>query len=146
MFALPDIPYTPAPYSQKRLTKSNERSVRWLTDFVKQRRDDGPAPQSAIFVHLLGGGIVAAREAFSQSLLEPLDGRDATALPDLSDIDEIISGYVLDLVPIPPRIPTSFTHTPSFPHPHASSPSESGWAVRDETPPRGRACGVRTKF
>ena len=54
----------------------------------------------AIFAHLLGGSVLAARGAFAESLTEPLIGRDADLLPTLDSIDEAVDGYVLDLVPI----------------------------------------------
>lgn len=54
----------------------------------------------AIFAHLLGGSVLAAREAFAESLLEPLTGRDASQLPTLESLDGAVSGYVLDLAPI----------------------------------------------
>lgn len=110
LFAAPDIPYTPAPYSQKRLTKSNERTLRWLTDLVKvlntqpghahSTASSAPNHEPAIFAHLLGAAVPAARQAFAESLLDPLIGSDASALPHLSHVDEAVAGYVLDLVPI----------------------------------------------
>lgn len=121
VFALPDIPYTPAPYSQKRLTKSNERTIRWLTDFVVSRetrhakttvsssQGNDSVTEPALFAHLLGGSVLAARDAFAESMLEPLTGRDADALPTFDSIDDAVDGYVLDLVPIRLSYPSSLT-------------------------------------
>lgn len=121
IFALPDIPYTPAPYSQKRLAKSNERTIRWLTDFVVSRetrhaktavssnQGDVSVTEPALFAHLLGGSVLAARDAFAESMLEPLTGRDADALPTFDSIDDAVDGYVLDLVPIRLSYPSSPT-------------------------------------
>lgn len=107
VFALPDVPYTPAPYSQKRITKSNERTIRWLTDLVISREIVRRSPNSnsnekeaAIFAHLLGGSVQAAREAYAESMLETLIGREADSLPTLDSIDDAVNGYVIDLVPI----------------------------------------------
>jgi queuine tRNA-ribosyltransferase len=100
LFALPDIPYTLAPYSQKRLIKSTERTVRWLTSLLKYQFSQNLPPRSAIFAHLLGGSVLAARDAFTQSLLEPLEDKDSIDLPEIECVDQALSGYVLDLIPI----------------------------------------------
>lgn len=137
IFALPDIPCTSAPYSQKRLTKSNERSTRWLTDLVILREKERSHPPvmkmsdasmttamsgPAIFTHLVGGSALAARDAFAENLLEPLSGRDADLLPKLDSIDEAVSGYILDLVPI--RLSSSVSlGRPA--HPRAPLPDET---------------------
>ncbi len=105
VFTLPDIPFTPPPYSQKRVIKSIERTHRWLTDALISQRaakeDSDEAPRNpAIFGHLLGGSTPQARSAFSEGLLEPFDGKQVTLLPHLSNLDEALDGYVLDIVPI----------------------------------------------
>ncbi|KAF8313577.1 tRNA-guanine transglycosylase [Clavulina sp. PMI_390] len=133
LFALPDIPSTSAPFSQKRMTKSNERTLRWLTDLTISRQSEnlgsktspttsGPseAPTPAVFVHLVGGAVEAARDAFSESLLEPLIGHDADLLPHLGSIDDAVDGYVLDLVPVrlasaPISNPASHARAPTPP-------------------------------
>lgn len=100
LFSLPDIPYTPAPYSQKRQTKSVDRTLRWLGELLITATQDSSQPLPPVFVHLLGGSVSAAREALSDNLLEPLEGNLATSLLHLNTLDEGVSGYVLDLVPI----------------------------------------------
>ncbi|SJL10067.1 uncharacterized protein ARMOST_13449 [Armillaria ostoyae] len=92
---LSDTPFTPPPYSQKRLTKSIERSFTWLTHFLQAIEDSHPLN---VFVHLAGGGSIAARTAFSESLLETLHGKDADMVKPLKSLDEGVNGYQLDLV------------------------------------------------
>ncbi|KAF9510222.1 hypothetical protein BS47DRAFT_1377465 [Hydnum rufescens UP504] len=91
LFSLPDIPYTPVPHSQKRVTKSIERSLLWLTDQLIDHISRDVAPP-AIFVHLLGGLVSEARSAFANGLLEPLKEKP--------HIHQGVFGYVLDLLPI----------------------------------------------
>ncbi|KAK0500025.1 tRNA-guanine(15) transglycosylase-like protein [Armillaria luteobubalina] len=94
---LSDTPFTPPPYSQKRLTKSIERSFTWLTHFLQAIEGSHPLN---IFVPLTGGGSIAARTAFSESLLETLHGKDADMVKPLKSLDEGVNGYQLDLVPL----------------------------------------------
>ena len=94
VFALSDTPFTSPPYSQKRLTKSIERSAAWLSTLL---RSPTIAP---IFVHLSGLTNPSARRAFSASLLEPLYGPELDAIAPLQTLDEGISGYSVDLVPL----------------------------------------------
>ncbi|KAK0205170.1 tRNA-guanine(15) transglycosylase-like protein [Desarmillaria ectypa] len=94
---LSDTPFTPPPYSQKRLTKSIERSFTWLTHFLQPIEGSHPLN---VFVHLAGGASIAARTAFSESLLEILHGKDADMVKPLKSLDEGVRGYQLDLVPI----------------------------------------------
>ncbi|KAF8340490.1 tRNA-guanine(15) transglycosylase-like protein [Cantharellus anzutake] len=102
LFALPDIPYTQPPYSQKRVTKSIERTQRWLTNTLISQHTAGADTKviPAIFGHLLGGAAHDARSAFSAGLLEPFDSKTAPSLPHLNNLDEALDGYVLDLIPI----------------------------------------------
>ncbi|KDQ19073.1 hypothetical protein BOTBODRAFT_153991 [Botryobasidium botryosum FD-172 SS1] len=99
IFALADIPHTPSQLpSQKRTTKSIERTLRWLAELLMPKASSPPL--SNIFVPLLGGNVIAAREAFSTQLQEPLEGLEAAALPQLRTLDDGVSGYVLDLLPL----------------------------------------------
>ncbi|KAG1871408.1 hypothetical protein F4604DRAFT_1583403 [Suillus subluteus] len=103
-FALSDTPFTVAPHSQKRLTKSIERSAAWLADLlrpVENTMDDAPsesAPTSLnVFVHMAGGTSTSARRAFSHSLTETLHGLEANAVKPLLCLDEGVAGYAFDL-------------------------------------------------
>ncbi|KAI0928194.1 hypothetical protein AcW2_004283 [Taiwanofungus camphoratus] len=111
--ALSDTPFTPSPHSQKRLTKSIERSAGWLTDLLQTRAhflsastsDSGSSQCSLrysgnILVHMAGGAGVHARKAFADSLLEPLEGRDRDRLRPFSKLDEGVAGYTIDLIPL----------------------------------------------
>ncbi|KAG5728442.1 Queuine tRNA-ribosyltransferase-like protein [Termitomyces sp. T112] len=109
--ALSDTPHTSPPFSQKRLTKSIERSLAWLAALL-----GSPA---AILVPL-AGCTARARSAFSTSLVSPSIG-------DLPTYDAGIAGYTLDvslhppsllqtsLLPLPPTKPR-FVHGTSSPH------------------------------
>ncbi|KAJ6593708.1 tRNA-guanine(15) transglycosylase-like protein [Mycena capillaripes] len=93
--ALPDTPWTPPPFSQKRITKSIERSATWLAHLL------APAPQPLnIFVHMAGGISAPARRAFTDSLAETLHGREAEAVHPHRCLDDGVVGYVFDLVPL----------------------------------------------
>ena len=97
MFALPDIPYTPPPFSQKRITKSIEKTTNWLADILQAPAAALHASLSApntggkikkssvipvdtapyvrpenVFVHLAGDVSEAARRAFAGALVEKL--------------------------------------------------------------------------
>jgi queuine/archaeosine tRNA-ribosyltransferase len=84
------------PYSQKRITKSIERSCSWLLDLLSPHSS---APR-IVFVHLAGGSSAPARHAFSTTLQENMYGKEAEAVQPLSTLDEGLSGYVFDLAPI----------------------------------------------
>ncbi|KAJ7647496.1 tRNA-guanine(15) transglycosylase-like protein [Roridomyces roridus] len=92
--AMPDIPWTNPPFSQKRTTKSIERTVSWLAHLL------APDPPLNILVHMAGGVNERARRAFAQSLVEPLDGLEAAAVKPLKCLDDGIIGYTFDLVPL----------------------------------------------
>lgn len=47
-----------------------------------------------------GGTSISARRAFSESLLETLQGREAEAVKPLQCLDDGVTGYVFDLVPL----------------------------------------------
>lgn len=87
-FALSDTPFTAPPHSQKRMTKSIERSAAWLADLlrpVENAMDDSPAESIPnVFVHMAGGTSTSARRAFSYSLTETLHGLEANAVKPLS--------------------------------------------------------------
>ncbi|KIM49902.1 hypothetical protein M413DRAFT_22013 [Hebeloma cylindrosporum] len=94
VFALSDIPFTDPPYSQKRLTKSIERSATWLSTILRSET------RQNVFVQMAGGTCLPARKAFSDSLLERLDGPEADAIKPLTTLDEGVRGYTFDLVPL----------------------------------------------
>ncbi|KAF8604829.1 tRNA-guanine transglycosylase [Ceratobasidium sp. AG-I] len=126
VITLADTPFTPPPYSQKRVEKSISRSLAWLTQLAT-----GLAPRP-IFVPLMGGTNLNARSAFARGLVESLDPSDwqklnpgrnisershgnddgsvvgtATAAsavgstnPIIERLDETVTGYVLEIAPI----------------------------------------------
>ncbi|PPQ68233.1 hypothetical protein CVT24_005041 [Panaeolus cyanescens] len=96
VFALSDTPFTDPPYSQKRLTKSIDRSASWLATML------APSPRGTpnIILHMAGNTSIPARTAFSSSLLEPLFGPEAEAIAPFKTLDEGVTGYSFDLVPI----------------------------------------------
>ncbi|KAL0946343.1 hypothetical protein HGRIS_012580 [Hohenbuehelia grisea] len=103
--AMSDTPFTKPPFSQKRLTKSIERSGAWLVDLL--RPIDGPSVQNDeatsrlnVLVHMAGGANVAARSAFAALLTESLYAKEAEILKPLKKLDDGVVGYVFDLVPL----------------------------------------------
>ncbi|KAI0320388.1 tRNA-guanine(15) transglycosylase-like protein [Amylostereum chailletii] len=105
VIALPDIPFTSTGYSQKRVTKSLERSTSWLADLLHPlASDDFPSsndlPHLNVFLHMAGGVIPAARKAFSNSLLQTLHDKEAEAIHPFKTLDEGVCGYTFDLVPL----------------------------------------------
>ncbi|KAI0040598.1 hypothetical protein FA95DRAFT_852071 [Auriscalpium vulgare] len=119
--ALTDVPFTAGPHSQKRMTKSLERSSAWLSDLLQPISDTGvdTRRQRSILVHMAGGVIPTARKAFSLSLLETLYGKEAEAVKPLATLDEGVSGYTFDLVPLhkalsPTAAPIRSTHPPTL--------------------------------
>lgn len=96
--ALSDTPFTNPPYSQKRLTKSVERSHAWLANFIR------PSPYDTLAVHTLvhmaGGTSIPARRAFANGLVETLFGAEADSVQPLKCLDEGVTGYVFDSVPL----------------------------------------------
>lgn len=106
VFALTDTPFTPPPYSQKRITKSIERSATWVADILRRLPSDDPAASASephkrhplnVFVHMAGGTSLPAREAFAYGLRETLHGPEAEAIKPLRYLDEGITGYAFDL-------------------------------------------------
>ncbi|KDQ54042.1 hypothetical protein JAAARDRAFT_196811 [Jaapia argillacea MUCL 33604] len=138
--ALTDTPYTPPPHSQKRLTKSIERSIAWLGDTLRSSPPvSGPNTPSSpsqfyavpknILVHMAGGTSVPAREAFSAGLTEKLYGKEAQAIHPLPTLDEGVCGYTFDLVPLR----TSLTA-----HQSDQSETEGQLTPTSAPPPRAR--------
>ncbi|CDO69005.1 hypothetical protein BN946_scf184834.g12 [Trametes cinnabarina] len=102
--ALSDTPFTPPPHSQKRLTKSIERSIAWLTSILKVPAParDGPADSRPrhVLVQLAGGTNPQARAEFSDRLTDPVEHRDAADLEPFNTLDDGVAGYVFDLLPL----------------------------------------------
>ncbi|KAG1722643.1 uncharacterized protein EDB91DRAFT_203475 [Suillus paluster] len=104
-FALSDTPFTAAPHSQKRITKSIERSGAWLADLLRpvgNTIDDSPSVSTPthplnVFVHMAGGASTSARKSFSHSLTETLYGLEADSVKPLRCLDEGVAGYAFDL-------------------------------------------------
>ncbi|KAG6856085.1 hypothetical protein H0H87_007525 [Tephrocybe sp. NHM501043] len=97
--ALSDTPHTSPPYSQKRLTKSIERSAAWLTTLLAATpTPTHPAP--AVLVHLAGSASHPARAAFSASLTQKLSPLETAAVGGLSNLDAGVFGYTIDLKPL----------------------------------------------
>lgn len=102
-FALSDTLFAAVTHSQKRITKSIERSTVWLADllrpFESTTEDSETTPTHAlnVFVHMVGGVSTSARRSFSQSLTEILHGLEADAVKPLRCLDEGVAGYVFDL-------------------------------------------------
>ncbi|KIM55774.1 hypothetical protein SCLCIDRAFT_288871 [Scleroderma citrinum Foug A] len=116
VFALSDTPFTAPPHSQKRATKSIERSAAWLADLLRPL--DGhdsscPSPDSErsfqhplnVFVNMAGGTSVPAREAFAHSLSETLFGSELQAVSPLKHLDDGVAGYSFDLAALRGTIP-----------------------------------------
>lgn len=100
--ALSDTPFTPPPHSQKRLTKSIERSIAWLADLLKASPSTNSLdsrPQR-VLAHLAGGASIHARAEFSDRLTEPLEQKDAADLVPFNTLDDGVAGYVFDLLPL----------------------------------------------
>ncbi|KAI0713267.1 tRNA-guanine(15) transglycosylase-like protein [Earliella scabrosa] len=100
--ALSDTPFTPPPHSQKRLTKSIERSIAWLTEILRTSSDpDPPATRPRnILVQLAGGAAAHARAEFADRLTEPIERKDAASLAPYRTLDDGVAGYLFDLLPL----------------------------------------------
>src|ERR1700737_4597123 len=86
--ALSDTPFTKPPYSQKRMTKSLDRSITWLSDIIRPMETRGElaglnSHPLNVLVHMAGGTNLAARTAFSGRLLEVLHDKEAEAIKPL---------------------------------------------------------------
>ncbi|GJJ10451.1 hypothetical protein Clacol_004677 [Clathrus columnatus] len=99
IFSLPDIPFTPPPYSQKRITKSIERSLCYLLDILKPVEINNVLYRLNVFVQMVGGIKETARSAFATTLLGELEPNEKEQTL-LNNLDAGISGYVFDLVPL----------------------------------------------
>ncbi|EUC63659.1 queuine tRNA-ribosyltransferase [Rhizoctonia solani AG-3 Rhs1AP] len=88
-----DTPFTPPPYSQKRIEKSITRTLTWLTQL-----STGLAPRP-IFVPLMGGTNINARAAFSRGSIM-VTGTTTSTGPLVERLDETLAGYVLEIAPI----------------------------------------------
>ncbi|KAI0721497.1 tRNA-guanine(15) transglycosylase-like protein [Cerioporus squamosus] len=98
--ALSDTPFTPPPHSQKRLTKSIERSISWLADFLRLPADSSASRPPNVLAHLVGGADPHARAEFADRLSEPIEHKDAAGLSPLNTLDDGVAGYVFDLLPL----------------------------------------------
>ncbi|KAI6021885.1 hypothetical protein BKA83DRAFT_12347 [Pisolithus microcarpus] len=117
MFALSDTPFTPPPYSQKRVTKSIERSISWLADMLRPlKRSVLPcSPPSTlgrlsqhplnVFVSMAGGTSIPAREAFAYSLSEELYGPDLEAVKPIKRLDDGVVGYSFHVATLRGSVP-----------------------------------------
>ncbi|KAH9946347.1 tRNA-guanine(15) transglycosylase-like protein [Epithele typhae] len=97
--ALSDTPLTPPPHSQKRLTKSIERSIAWLAETLREPSPSRSRPPR-VLVHLAGGASSPARAEFSDRLTERIELKDAAGLAPLDTLDDGVAGYVFDLLPL----------------------------------------------
>jgi Queuine tRNA-ribosyltransferase len=119
LVALSDILSTSGSHSQKRITRSIERSASWLANILRplpgpgQHVSPGAAPHLPnVLVHMAGGTTPAARQAFSRSLLEPLFDKEAEAIKPLNNLDQGVAGYTFDLAPLHKSLsPPSFHAT-----------------------------------
>jgi queuine/archaeosine tRNA-ribosyltransferase len=100
---------TEGPHSQKRITKSIERTISWLGKFLSTldrpsiSNTTGETTRSYptnILLPMVGGSSSAARRAFASTLIEPLEGLDAELLPELESLDAAFSGYLFPLAPL----------------------------------------------
>lgn len=95
MLALPDVPFTPPPHSQKRQEKSVARTAQWAALML----DPGVSKMN-VLVQMAGGASLAARRAFADSLREELYDREAAAIAPHKRIDDGLLGYTFDLEPL----------------------------------------------
>lgn len=155
MVALSDTPFTNPPYSQKRLTKSIERSTAWLADLLRPvERAPGAQGEEArapdILVHMPGATSIPARRAFSESLIETLYGKDAELVKPLRSFDEGVTGYTFDLVPLRLSLEASAARAvnaeSASPTPHAPAISLDGPNAATTTLANALAPSVSTEF
>lgn len=96
-----DTPFTTPSHSQKRLTKSIERSAAWLLDFLRPLDPSGAGGfPYHVLAHMAGGTSIPARKAFAESLTETLHGVEGDAIAPLQCLDDGLAGYVFDLNPL----------------------------------------------
>ncbi|VDB87075.1 unnamed protein product [Peniophora sp. CBMAI 1063] len=118
VYALSDIPFTSIPPSQRRITKSIERSLSWLAHILAPLDPlDTPTsrPHLNVFAHMAGHIVPEARRAFAESLKEKLYGKELDAIKPFKTLDEGVVGYTFDLAPLHKALspPGPLTHTPS---------------------------------
>jgi queuine tRNA-ribosyltransferase len=116
--ALSDIPFMSGSYSQKRMTKSIERSASWLANILRPLPGRHVSAGAAshlpnVLVHMAGGTTPVARQAFSRSLLEPLFDKEAEAIKPLNHLDQGVAGYAFDLAPLHKSLSPALPHTPA---------------------------------
>lgn len=141
LVALSDIPLASGgSYSQKRITKSIERSASWLANILRPLPGQHVSPGAAashlpnVLVHMAGGTTLAARQAFSRSLLEPLFDKEAEAIKPLDNLDQGVAGYTFDLAPLH----KSLSSSPSSSSSHATTTKNGGFEATIDlfsTPP-----------
>ncbi|KAI6132332.1 hypothetical protein EV401DRAFT_1849807 [Pisolithus croceorrhizus] len=114
--ALSDTPFTAPPYSQKRVTKSIERSVSWLADMLRPLKSSVPSCSPSVsgrlsqhplnvFVNMAGGTSIPAREVFAHSLAEELHGPDLEAVKPIKRLDDGVVGYSFHLATLRGSVP-----------------------------------------
>lgn len=157
-----DVPFNSPPHSQKRISKSIERSAQWLTTILVPLRlpltaevQDNQAnnstsenllqnlplalaPRLNVFVHMVGGIKSVARSAFARALLDPLEPKDKE-LTQLETLDEGVSGYVFDLVPMRTALLAEQMDTMAASQLSHPSPSTISCSVMDSFAPLIRA-------
>lgn len=106
--ALSDAVQLQGPQSQKRLTKSIERSTAWLANLLAPVDPSVSSELQThhplnVFVNMAGGAEPRAREAFSHALVEQLFGKDLQQVEPLKTLDEGIAGYVFELKTVRPE-------------------------------------------
>ncbi|KAL1703351.1 tRNA-guanine(15) transglycosylase-like protein [Schizophyllum commune] len=95
VLALPDIPFTAPPHSQKRQEKSIARTAQWAAQLLAP-----DLPRMNVLVQMAGGASAAARRAFADNLREELYDKEAEAIAPHKCIDDGLLGYVFDLEPL----------------------------------------------
>jgi queuine/archaeosine tRNA-ribosyltransferase len=106
--ALTDTPFTPPPFSQRRIQKSIDRCIAWLADILRHPQ----LTSNRILVQMAGSTSLPARLAFSQALQEILRDKEAETVKPLQCLDDGVSGYIFDLVPLRQSL---LADTPSHP-------------------------------
>lgn len=82
--------------------KSLERSTAWLADILRKedQLDGSDNRRPNVLVHMAGAEDIRARRAFAEGLVETLYGQDFELIKPLKTLDEGISGYVFNLMPL----------------------------------------------
>jgi len=104
--------------SQKRITKSLERSIGWIQLLLAGLKDRSSGPKEnideaenttdsslpPIIIPLLGGCDPRAREEFSRSLTEKQDLIDTIRSGGLQRLDDGVFGYAVEMVDLPTNV------------------------------------------